>query len=178
MRARRIVTGHDKQGKSVFVSDGQSPRTHVFEHVPGHEVSIVWGTEAGQAHPDATDDPAPGMPVVMPARPDSTVIQMVQFQPDSVMEAPGFDAEAATAELAAVSPGLLECFEPDAPGFHTTRTTDYVVMVHGELVLELDDGAQVTVEPGDIVIQNATRHAWRNRTDAPATFVAVSIGKA
>lgn len=49
-------------------------------------------------------------------------------------------------------------------------------MLSGRLVLELDDGATTEVGPGDAVIQNATRHAWRNPFDQPATFHAVSIG--
>jgi mannose-6-phosphate isomerase-like protein (cupin superfamily) len=177
MRARRVVTGNNGDGKSVVVSDAQSPRTHVFEHVPGQEVSIMWGTEAGHPHPDSDTDPAPSLRAVMPDRPDSTVIQMVQLPPDSVMASPDLDGAAAMAELAAISPGLFEFFEPDAPGFHTTHTTDYVIMIEGDLVLELDDGEQVAVGPGDVVVQNGTRHAWRNTTDRPATFVAVGVGR-
>ena len=43
-------------------------------------------------------------------------------------------------------------------------------------ILELDDGAQVTLEPGDTVVQNGTRHAWRNPFDEPATFVVTLVG--
>jgi uncharacterized cupin superfamily protein len=177
MRARRIVSGHNAEGKSVLVSDGPSPRTHVFEHARGHEVSIMWGTDAGQPHPDVDNDPAPALRVVMPDQPDSTVIQMVQLQPDSVLLSPDFDPEAAAFEWGNVSPGLFEFFEPEAPGVHTTHTTDYVIVIDGHLILELDDGNEVAVGPGDVVIQNATRHAWRNQTDQPATFVAVGIGR-
>ncbi|MEC7118185.1 MAG: cupin domain-containing protein [Actinomycetota bacterium] len=46
----------------------------------------------------------------------------------------------------------------------------------GEVVLELDDGVEVTLKPGDTVVQNGTRHAWRNRTSEPAVLVVVLIG--
>ena len=49
-------------------------------------------------------------------------------------------------------------------------------MISGEIVLELDDGAEVTLRPGDTVVQNGTRHAWRNRTDKPAVLVVVLVG--
>jgi quercetin dioxygenase-like cupin family protein len=42
--------------------------------------------------------------------------------------------------------------------------------------LELDDGAQTRLTPGDTVVQLAARHAWRNRTDAPASVAFVLIG--
>ena len=51
---------------------------------------------------------------------------------------------------------------------HTTDTVDIDVVISGEVDLELDDGSEVHLRPGDCVIQNGTRHAWRNRTSEPA----------
>ena len=61
-------------------------------------------------------------------------------------------------------------------GMHTTDTVDYEFVISGEVVLELDDGAEVTLRPGDTVVQNGTRHAWRNRTSEPAVLVVVLVG--
>jgi mannose-6-phosphate isomerase-like protein (cupin superfamily) len=99
---------------------------------------------------------------------------VVRFPPDSVMADPAFDPEAAGAEQAAELPGLVERFEAD--GFHTTPTVDFVIVLEGELVLELDDGVETTVRRGDIVIQKATRHAWHNRADVPAVIAGVLLG--
>jgi len=44
------------------------------------------------------------------------------------------------------------------------------------LALELDDGAEVLLSPGDVLVQNGTRHRWRVVGDAPATLVAFIIG--
>ena len=41
---------------------------------------------------------------------------------------------------------------------------------------ELDAGNEVTLAPGDVVVQNGTRHAWRNRSTSPATMLFVLIG--
>ncbi|MNJ05514.1 hypothetical protein D3C73_1668750 [compost metagenome] len=42
--------------------------------------------------------------------------------------------------------------------------------------LELDNGETRLVKAGDIVIQNGTRHAWRNKSDRIARAVFVMIG--
>jgi naringenin degradation protein FdeH len=63
---------------------------------------------------------------------------------------------------------ILEVYPPQAGGkrtvMHRTQTLDYVVMIDGELVLLLDD-SEVTLKPGDVVVQRGTNHAWENRSD-------------
>jgi hypothetical protein len=78
---------------------------------------------------------------------------------------------------ASFPPGGERVVGPEDPGvdeksFHTTRTIDFIYMLSGELTLLLDRG-QVKVETGDIVIQQATRHAWRNNGTGPATMLAL-----
>ena len=64
---------------------------------------------------------------------------------------------------------------PDAPlGWHRTETVDMNVLLGGELVLVLDK-EEVTVHPGDVVIQRNTMHAWRNPTSEPVYWVAVLV---
>jgi len=101
---------------------------------------------------------------------------LVTYPPDSVMATPAFDPEAARVEYLARLPGLAELFEPRNPGTHTTDTIDYVIVVDGEIWLELDEGKVGPLRCGDIVVQNGTRHAWRNRGDGPATLVFVFVG--
>jgi uncharacterized cupin superfamily protein len=52
---------------------------------------------------------------------------------------------------------------------HATSTIDYALILEGELWLELDDGKTVHFCAGDIVVQQATRHGWRNKGQRPAT---------
>jgi quercetin dioxygenase-like cupin family protein len=59
---------------------------------------------------------------------------------------------------------------------HATATVDYGIVLTGEIVLELDDGHCTPLSAGDIVIQNGTRHAWRNRSGLAATMAFVLIG--
>jgi len=59
---------------------------------------------------------------------------------------------------------------------HTTPTVDYGIVLQGEIVLELDAGHRTRLSAGDVVIQNGTRHAWRNLGDRAATVAFVLIG--
>ncbi len=71
-------------------------------------------------------------------------------------------------------PRMAEVMEPSHPGTHTTDTVDLDLVISGEVFLELDDGAEVRLGPGDCVVQNGTRHAWHNRSSEPAvSFVAL-----
>jgi quercetin dioxygenase-like cupin family protein len=59
---------------------------------------------------------------------------------------------------------------------HATQTTDFVVVVDGELWLVMENGDERIAQIGDAIIQNGTKHAWENRSDAPCTIAAVMIG--
>ena len=176
MSYRRIVTGHAADGKSVFISDAAAPRSTAFKSVPGFVATLVWETRPGASLPcEATSDPSVAASSWVPPA-GGTNLMRVSFPPDSVMMSPDFDPAAAGAEYMQVLPGLAERFEMEHPGMHTTDTIDYGVLLDGELYLELDDGATRKLRPHDVVIQNGTRHAWRNRSDAPATMLFVLVG--
>ncbi len=64
----------------------------------------------------------------------------------------------------------------DKPGMHRTDSTDFGVILSGNVVLELDDGVEVLLSPGDVVVQNGTRHRWRVAGGASATVAAFIIG--
>jgi quercetin dioxygenase-like cupin family protein len=49
-------------------------------------------------------------------------------------------------------------------------------VLDGDLWLELDDGQLTRLGPGDTVVQNGTRHAWRNLSANPATVAVVQVG--
>jgi hypothetical protein len=174
MSIRRVVTGVASDGSATFISDGPTPRVNEFVHTPGFSNAIVWATEADDTLATAARDRSRQVSFV-PA-PGATQLAFVTFPPSSVFASPDFDPEAAGAEQLQLSPGLAELFEPDAPGWHTTPTIDYAVVLEGELWLELDNGEETLLRPGDVVIQNATRHAWSVRGDTPATIAVVMVG--
>ena len=175
MHNRRIVTGHSASGKSVFVSDAPAPRTGTFKSIPGFVASLVWETPRDATVPWSGGDPTIDSKSIVPPL-GGTNLQLVTFPPDSVMMSEQFDPAAAGLESMQLLPGLAEKFEMDSPGMHTTDSVDYDILIEGEMHLELDDGAIVRLVPGDMVVQNGTRHAWRNKSDKPATLLFVLVG--
>jgi mannose-6-phosphate isomerase-like protein (cupin superfamily) len=59
---------------------------------------------------------------------------------------------------------------------HTTATIDFGVVLSGTVTLELDDGAKVTLAPGDTYVQNGTRHRWSNTGTVPAVLAVAIAG--
>ena len=70
----------------------------------------------------------------------------------------------------------MQIEDDDEPGFHRTDTTDFRVLLSGNMALELDDGAEVLLSPGDVLVENGTRHRWRVVGDVPATLASFLIG--
>jgi hypothetical protein len=175
VRLRRVVTGHGADGRATIVADEPVARWVPRKAIPGMEDAVVWSTAAPPSAPRDGADPTAAVTSVVPA-PGETRLLTVTMPPAEVFAAEGFDAAAAAAEDAEVVPGLAERLDPDEPGMHTTPTVDYVIVVEGEVVLVMEDGSEATVRAGDVVVQNATRHGWQNRTDSPATMLVVFVG--
>ncbi len=170
----RLIVTANRDGKSTVSLDKPLPSTP-FASVPGFDPILIWGTEAAPSVPWDGRNVADGRKSVLPDI-GETRLMMVTFPPDSVMMSLDFDPAAAGAEYMSRLPGLAERFEPESPGMHTTDTVDYGILTEGEISLELDDGKVVALKPGDVVVQNGTRHAWRNRGTRPATLIFVLIG--
>jgi hypothetical protein len=170
---RRVVTGHDARGSATVAIDSAPPRTNVLASIPGMVSRIVWATGSAPVIPFDGKDPTPSVSSIVPG-PGETRLVMVTFPPDSVFAAPSFDPAAAARENLAVNPGLAELFEPD--GMHTTPTVDYGIVLDGEVWLELDGGRTEHLKRHDVVVQNGTRHAWRNKSERAATLAFVLIG--
>ncbi len=57
---------------------------------------------------------------------------------------------------------------------HATDTLDYLVMLSGTVVLELEAG-EVTLHPGDFIVDRGVMHAWRNDGPDEATMVSITL---
>jgi mannose-6-phosphate isomerase-like protein (cupin superfamily) len=173
MGARRVVTGHGANGKAVFVSD-EVVAPVSLALLPGMDFHLLWGSDTTGHFPDDGSHPDAGryFPSVSGSR-------FVFFSIPPTGDAgipPDTDIGAAIEELEQKLPGLAEYTEPDNPGMHTTATIDYGVVLSGHATLELDDGAMLTLHPGDTYVQNGTRHRWSNEGDVPAVIAVVLIG--
>ena len=178
MPVRRVVTGHTAEGKSVFISDGPTPRIATARAAPGTVIEALWATDNGMTAVPGSDDPTPNMITLVPGHGGTRFVVTV-FPPESTALPPlpnDVDPAELVEELAARIPGLAQAMEPDHPGMHTTDTVDYVIVISGDLWLELDDGAMTQLRPGDVVVQTGTRHAWRNRGATPAVIYGVLVG--
>lgn len=173
MSVRRVVAAQS-DGTAVIASDGNAPRHHDFEHIPGMTMSVVWGTEPGDDLAAASLDRTARIATLVP-EPGGTRFLILQLPPQSVMMSADFDPAAAGAEVAEHQPGIAERMELDAPGKHRTPTIDYTVVIEGEVYLEQDE-EETKLVAGDVIVQAGSRHSWSVRTEGPAKLAAVLIG--
>lgn len=172
MQVRRVVTGHTNRGKATVVSDSNVEGT-TAPPFPGFEQHTIWGADAPPNFPDAGSMPpfTQYFPSVGGFR-----FTVVTFQPESNVRLADVDRESGVKELERIWPGLAAAQESDNPRMHVSDTVDFEYIISGEIWLELDDGNEVYLKAGDTVVQNGTRHAWHNRSEAPCRMVVCLIG--
>jgi hypothetical protein len=164
---RRIVTGN-VNGKAVVQSD-ETLLAYGFKTVPGYDHTLIWlNAEIPDLGKEQRFDRYPDS--VVPG-PGGTSLHFVTFPPGSVFADPSFDAEAAQKEALVRLRGLADHFEKEDLGMHKTNTVDYAIVYDGQMWLELDDAETLHLNRGDVVVQNGTRHAWRNKGNKPVTML-------
>jgi mannose-6-phosphate isomerase-like protein (cupin superfamily) len=164
---RRVVAGN-VSGRSVVQNDEQM-EAYQFKTVPGYEHTLMW---VNTATPDLSKEQRfDRYPDSVVPGPGGTSLHFVTFPPASVFSDPSFDGEAARDEALIRLRGLADHFEKEDPAMHKTNTVDYAVVFDGEIWLELDDGKTIHLKRGDVVVQNGTRHAWRNKGIKPVTML-------
>ena len=142
MKVRRIVTGHDMNGKAVVWKDGELAGGQ--SRAPGVETTLVWAT-------------------------DSVPFDYVR------------DEDMATRKLGIAPPeggtrfSVIEIQPGNAAYMHRTDSVDYVICLAGEIEMDMDSGASVRMQAGDIMIQRGTNHSWRNRSSNPCRLAVVLI---
>ena len=160
---RRVVTGHDKNGKAIVVSDGPAP-THSNPLRPGQLSHEIWKTNA-MPIPIGRDEPDPiaGKRQLHPA-PKGTMFRISEVPPESDVIR-NMTPEQARAAFRASNAEEASTWGRGGrhPLMHRTETVDYAVVLEGEIVLILDD-EDVKLKAGDVVIQRGTSHAWSNRS--------------
>jgi quercetin dioxygenase-like cupin family protein len=172
---RRVVTGHDSQGRSIVVSDGPAPFVHVNpEDAEWYSTDVFRSFGAPAAiltHPtETTGGPRRQLPT-----PRGTVIRVNNFppEPESVRQMTPEDSQRAFASLGNAKAATFGKGGRH-PLMHRTETIDYAIVVSGEITMLLDVG-EVLLKAGDILIQCGTNHAWVNRSNAPAVVIFVLI---
>jgi mannose-6-phosphate isomerase-like protein (cupin superfamily) len=172
MDIRCVVTGRDPSGKSVVVRHGTVPPV-TASVLPGFEFFRLWGSDSVPELP--SDGTPPSQPNYFPPV-DGFRFMFFTLPPATATPSIQRATPAGIQEVQQKLPGLIESMERDHPGMHTTDTVDFDVVLFGEVYLELDDGAEVLLKTGDCVIQNGTRHAWRNRSSEKCVIAVAIIG--
>jgi quercetin dioxygenase-like cupin family protein len=58
---------------------------------------------------------------------------------------------------------------------HRTDSIDYIVVISGEIDMELESGEEVHLKQGDVMVQRGTVHNWINRGTAPCVMAVILI---
>jgi mannose-6-phosphate isomerase-like protein (cupin superfamily) len=162
---RRIVTGHDANGRSILWKDGPSP--NAVEVMPGLVSHEMWQTTAPAGN-TGDEDTALGPLQLEPRNANGTVFRIVTFPPDESLK------DADMGEAFEKMHSDAHDADSDTAGMHETRTTDYAIVIEGEVWAVMEEG-ETKMEVGDVLIQRGTNHAWSNRSDKPAAVAFVLI---
>ena len=176
--AQAGATGRDEAGKSVFKSFDVTPKVVAIDSNPGLTFHELYMTEGVPGLTGLEPDPMLQGTKAFPG-PGGTMFRLISYppkRPEGYKPPPGVTFESALRELSEKVPGMGDHFERNAPGMHTTDTIDYGIVVRGEMTLELDDGQKVYLRQGDCIVQNGTRHRWRNPLPEPCLMAFISIG--
>jgi mannose-6-phosphate isomerase-like protein (cupin superfamily) len=162
MGKRRVVTGHDKDGRSIVVSDELATPVEVAGL---GETYVFWSADELPSIPNNGRDPR--AKTAFPP-PGGFRFFMVTINPRTPAPVP---VEATD---------LAETGQPQVrgqtDGFHETDTIDFEVVLQGEATLTLSSGQQVTLKPGEVVVHNGECHAWSNNGELPAVLAGCTIG--
>ncbi|WP_085316728.1 cupin domain-containing protein [Derxia lacustris] len=171
---RRVVTGHDADGRSVIVEAGPLPTVVPIEKIPGTVFHEIWSTAATPAPVDNGPDPTLA-PLMLPPPRHGTRIRVVDIPPDTD-EFLNHGAERMSAAFAQIGDAAASTVKTDSPHplMHRTESIDYGIVLDGEMTLVLDAG-ETRLTRGDIVIQRGSNHAWANRSGQPCRMLFVLV---
>ena len=175
-KARRIVTGHDQQGRSIVVSDGAAQNVLPNPSDPDRGHINFWRTDRVPADIQDESDPAAGPVFPLPPPRGGTLFRFFQIAPEkNEAGVPQEDRDARMAQMfEAAGAGHARQSMGRHPSMHRTDTLDYIVLLKGEVTAMLDVG-EVQMRPFDVLIQRGTNHGWVNRGEEPALLMAVLI---
>ena len=168
-KIRRVVTGHDAAGKSVFIMDGDATAVKEMESMPGLALTDLWQTNGAPAD-NAGNADAADRPVVLEPPSRGTIFRIVEFPPDSAWR----DKAEAREAFESIGAGHAPDQSSDDPMMHKTATVDYLIVLKGEIWAILDEG-ETCLKPGDVMIQRGTNHSWSVRTDEPCLLAAILV---
>src|ERR1700694_4294356 len=129
LEVRRVVTGHDPNGKAIVASDEQMTGVSAPTRPYISRVEI-WSADK---------------------------IPVDNSEAAAAAQKKGFVVRHNYVGSGQGNVVRITEFAPGAPKFmHRTETLDYAILLSGECDLELDDGKTVHLKHGDIVVRSGT----------------------
>jgi hypothetical protein len=166
-QARCVVAGLTADGKSTIVSDGDA-RTRVATEA--FTICQIWQIDKTPPHVLDGSTLAEEATITPPV--GGFTYMVTTFPPDSE-----WDPASGYKEALEASGGGDAHREDDGgiAGLHETDTVDIITVLSGEMYAVLETG-ETLLRQGDSFVQRGTKHTWSNRSDRPATIVAVMVG--
>ena len=167
---RRIITGHNENGKSIITMDGPPARS-IGEDVGG--LFELWNTDGNEVISSDVIDRADDEIILSPP---SGGTKFRYFQINPLPEGVPVDMlqEIAADAFEKVGAAHHRVDTTKHPAMHKTETVDYIILLKGDVTLILDE-KEVDLKPFDVVVQRGTNHAWVNNGTEPALLIAVLI---
>ena len=167
---RRIITGHNENGKSIITMDGPPARS-IGEDVGG--LFELWNTDGNEVISSDVIDRADDEIILSPP---SGGTKFRYFQINPLPEGVPVDMlqEIAADAFEKVGAAHHRVDTTKHPAMHKTDTVDYIILLKGDVTLMLDE-EEVDLKPFDVVVQRGTNHAWVNNGNEPALLIAVLI---
>jgi mannose-6-phosphate isomerase-like protein (cupin superfamily) len=166
---RRVVTGHDAEGRAVVLFDGPAPRK-VVRAETGNVMQLCWVTDDTPADLAGTQDRAERT-IGIPPPPRGSVFRVVDF-------APGTDKVQLPVDHLARQMGeghaAGKARPPRHHAMHRTLSVDYAIVLSGEIDMLLDE-TEIHLRAGDVLVQQGTNHAWVNRGPEPCRIAFILI---
>ena len=167
---RRIITGHNEEGKSVITIDG-APARSIGEDVGG--LYELWNTDGNDIISTDSVDRADDEIILSPPE-GGTKFRYFQINPLPEGVPEEMMQEIAADAFKKIGAAHHRVDTSKHPAMHKTETIDYIILLKGDVTLILDE-EEVDLKPFDVVIQRGTNHAWVNNGDNPALLIAVLI---
>jgi len=172
---KRVVTGHDANGKAVVLSQEAPAKIVHVDAIPGTYFYEIWNTSqmpvdlAGTT----TDPTLKDLQLRPPSR--GSVIRFVDIPPDTA-EYLAHGSEKMDQAFSQIGDAHASTVKKSSPHplMHRTESIDYGIVIEGEMTLVLDD-SEVTLKPGDVVVQRGTNHAWSNRGNTPCRMAFILL---
>jgi len=167
---RRVITGHDKNGKSIVVLDGPPARS-IGEDVGG--LFELWNTDGNTINTQDNIDRADDEIILSPPS-NGSKFRYFQINPTPKGIPMDIMQEIAADAFEKIGAAHHRIDTTKHPAMHKTETIDYIILLKGDVTLILDQ-EEVDIKPFDVVVQRGTNHAWVNNGSDPALLIAVLI---